>query len=888
MKMKRRNILIFAAVAVLLVPFFAYGQDLNVLPSDPGITKGTLPNGVTYFLAANGTEKGLVEFALVQKTGKNTEDSLGRAVSIARNAAVELPRFKGRNSREFLAGNGFFASKNAPVTRAGMISVKDDATVYRFGAVPASRGETAVDSTLLMIFDIIEGASRKDDSYYQSYYPTSANAIIISGDINRDAMVKKLNLLSMLVPERPVSDDAVRPGYKWHPNDTAVCNVVEDSTARFCSISVRYSSPRTPEQYMNSVLPTVAERLGDILGTVVRKRLYSEMKRNNVPVARIGYRYIKSTEQSGDEKYEISVFTDRHNIHKAVQVMSSALSELDSKGTLPKEFMDARNSYLIKLYEQSSLKMVSNDEYIRKCMSSFLYGSDLATDTDKFHFFVRGKVADTTHARMFNKYASELIDSTVNLTINVRGDSVGMSCDRIIAVFDSCWRVKSREKAFTSYAVNQRDSMGMKTAAAKIKVKSTRKEAVSGGTLWTFENGMKVVYRRMNTNGLFYYSLMIRGGFSSMENIKKGEGAFLADMLETYDIGGLKSEDFHYLMLSNGVTMSSRVGISDMRLYGMAPRPSLTLLMKALQAVANERSLASQDFEYYRQCELIDLEARKGTLPDRIAIVDDMMCPSYNYSSVKSSWGLYADLPERAMKFFDDQFSRVNDGVFVIVGDMEETAMRKFLQAHLGGFRTMEYSAAKIKLPYQPISGWITHTAEGGKPSVDIAMSARMQFSSDSYMASKVAEIAIQDALNRALCGKGVSLRVASELLAYPQERLNVLISAENVDLMRMPSDEAREDMLHILAVIRMTLQDLAANPVSSGMIDSYKAMVENSIASSLNDPSYWLSVVTARFTDGKDLNTKYADKIRAVTPENVRDIIKSLNEGSKVEYIVR
>ena len=99
-------------------------QDLNVLPSDPDITKGTLPNGVTYFLAANGTEKGLVEFALVQKTGKNTEDSLGRAVSIARNAAVELPRFKGRNSREFLAGNGFFASKNAPVTRAGMISVR--------------------------------------------------------------------------------------------------------------------------------------------------------------------------------------------------------------------------------------------------------------------------------------------------------------------------------------------------------------------------------------------------------------------------------------------------------------------------------------------------------------------------------------------------------------------------------------------------------------------------------------------------------------------------------------------------------------------------------------------------------------------------------------------
>ena len=52
--------------------------------------------------------------------------------------------------------------------------------------------------------------------------------------------------------------------------------------------------------------------------------------------------------------------------------------------------------------------------------------------------------------------------------------------------------------------------------------------------------------------------------------------------------------------------------------------------------------------------------------------------------------------------------------------------------------------------------------------------------------------------------------------------------------------------------------------------------------------PDYWLRILTQRMTYGKDLHTDYQEKIDGVTAEKVRDIISSLDNGAKVEYIIR
>ncbi|MGN0189477.1 MAG: hypothetical protein ACI395_08185, partial [Candidatus Cryptobacteroides sp.] len=847
--------------------------------------------------AVNKSEAGLAEFTLVQKAGRQTEDSLSRAEDIARGSLSGLPHICGESASQFVSRNALKDGTGAPQVCGGIIDLRDDATVYRFGSISTARGETAIDSTLLMIFDVIAGGGQQKTDYWKRNYPTKANAIILCGDLDKDKIVSKLKLFSLMLPASPskaeiradstlAKPDAVPP-YNWSPREEAICVVHRDSTADRHSVSVVYNTARIPDNFIGTVLPTVSERLGDIMGAIVKKRLYRELKKADVPVVSVDCGYAGSTVQPSDERYTFTITTAPQYLVRATEILGRILSDIDNNGVRPKEYMDAHNEYFIKVYVNSTLPVTKNSYYTERCVSSFIYGTDLASPAERFKFFAKANVADTTFTKNFNAFASELLDSTSNLTLSANVGKADVTAEMMSRAFRKGWRQGAKSEVVTSYAVNLSDTLSLASAPeGRIKVKAAKKEPVSGGTLWIFENGMKVVYKKMNTGGMFYYSMVIRGGYASMKDIRKGEGAFLSDMLETYDIGGLKSEDFNRLLLSKGITMSSNVGLADTRIYGRAPAQGLSLLMKSLMSVAGSRTLDPASFDYVRRCLEIELLAERNGRKGRMAHIDSLLCPNYNYSSYKELYALSDDLQIRAQAFFDDQFSRVNDGVFIIVGDMDEARMLKFLQANVGGFSTKPETSARIRLPYLPVSGCVTVTREGSQHSTDIVMSTPLSLSTENFMATLIADLALRDALQKALCGTGTSLSVVSRHLMFPQERFNVVVSVEDADIGTFPLDGKRTGHLEILDILRTAITQ-AASSLTDSSLAVYKKMVANEIASKQNDPRYWLFTVYARTAVGKDLNTKYQDKINAVTVKKVSEILKALDEGSKVEYVI-
>lgn len=881
MIMKRTIILFFAAAALLLFSIDAASQEFPVFPKDPKISTGVLPDGISYYVVSNSTMKGIADFALVQKVGTADEDSLsaGKAISIAQSSLASLPKFGPRQPESFLVSYGMSSRKGM------LVDVRDDATIYRFEKMPLSHGEAAIDSTLLMIFDIIDGFRHQDDDFFRRHYPTSSSAIIVSGDVNKDVIISKMKLLSLMVRRR--DSDAVRPGYQWVPSDSTCCSVRRDTTRGYSIVSVSYSSPRTPEKYMGTVLPAVNGRLGDILGTVLKKRLYEEFRKRDIPVSRVNYRYVKSSERSGDEKYELSVCTGDGYVEQVVGVLGSVCSYIDSKGIGPDEYAAAKDEYLIDVYDEAKRPFLSNRRILDRCISAFLYGSDLSVPMDRFNFFMSAKMPDSTQARFFNRFASELLDSTKNLTIDCVTPAAGISCERLESAFKDAWKNECLSGELRLYPAQCSSSMSSKDGKGKLKVGMERKEPVSGGVMWTFSNDMKVVYKRLPTDGIFYYTMLIKGGYSMMPDIRRGEGAFLSHVLETFDIAGLDSDDFHYMMNAAGITMSSSVTASDIRISGKTPRPGFTQMLRSLQAVANDRKVNMENFNYMRKCMEVSLAARKGSVADRMTAIDSLMCPSYVYSSEMSLENLSEDLPERAEAFFESQFSKMNDGVLIIVGDMEETAMRKLLQTELEAFRTRPASFGCSRPSYQPISGWSTYIREGESQSVDVVMSTPMTFTVENYMAARVAALAIQDAVAKALCGTVTYFRVSYNTIVYPQERFNVAVSVYGANPDGSPAGAKPISSLEALYIVRSAVYRLSKSPGQLKDLEVYKSLLKDEISSRQNDPQHILDMVSMRFSAGKDLNTKYAEKINSVTERQVLDIISSLDEGSKIEYVI-
>ena len=148
--------------------------------------------------------------------------------------------------------------------------------------------------------------------------------------------------------------------------------------------------------------------------------------------------------------------------------------------------------------------------------------------------------------------------------------------------------------------------------------------------------------------------------------------------------------------------------------------------------------------------------------------------------------------------------------------------------------------------------------------------------------------MAVDDAMEQAMCGRGVSVRVLSDFSAYPQERINLMISLTELDPDSLPLDERQRGPIVLLYRVRSVLSSLSGMTVPDDRIALYRDIVKNNVLSLQQDPQYWIEAVRMRYSFGKDLNTKYAEKTDAVTGETVKEIISMLNSGSKVEYVVR
>ena len=148
--------------------------------------------------------------------------------------------------------------------------------------------------------------------------------------------------------------------------------------------------------------------------------------------------------------------------------------------------------------------------------------------------------------------------------------------------------------------------------------------------------------------------------------------------------------------------------------------------------------------------------------------------------------------------------------------------------------------------------------------------------------------MAVEDAMEQAMCGRGVSVRVLSDFSAYPQERINLMISLTELDPDSLPLDERQRGPIVLLYRVRSVLSSLSGMTVPDDRIALYRDIVKNNVLSLQQDPQYWIETVRMRYSFGKDLNTKYAEKTDAVTGETVKEIISMLNSGSKVEYVVR
>ena len=851
--MKNTIIRTFLTVAALSSCLIA--EAAASLKTDPAVSSGRLGCGLSYYIVTNTSTAGTADFALVRKRERDTVPD--RESLFSRECLDSLPHFSGRRSPlKFLSANGI------SYPRTGYVSAGKDAVLYHFRDVDLSRSDKITDSTLLLLFDIVLKTSGAFPGDSTARSPEN-QAIIVAGDIDKDALVKKMDLLSLMVNrgkasviEAAGSSDSTGRFIPRRPETV----IWKDSTSGLSYVDIVFYGPEIPRNMLGSTASLVSTKFWDEFRIAAGIRISTMFGHRNIPYPSIRFLRTRTSDSGDEEKYIISAGCMDKDTSDVRDILLSVLSDMRENGIRENEYAYAKAVSSRNLYTRASSISRENSDYVRKCVSAFLYGAGIVSAKDEADFFLTSGLPDSTGLRLLNSFMRSLLPEMP--------DSPGIG--NMIPEF------------------NPGDTLLLADGRQRAKVRKSRHSKISDGMVWYFSNGMTVIYKKMATNGNIHYSWVFRGGIASVRDLKAGEGAFYSDLLFRGNICGMDGGSFKRMLSAEGVTMDAEVGISDMRIYGSAPFYRLTLLLKALMSVTGGYSADMQAGNYYMECERLRLSSAKGEYQSRLAIIDSIMCPGYRYYLSKSASGLYPDLPERAGKFFRTQFSKANDGALVLVGDMDETDVRQILESYLGSFPTRKHITGRPTVLYQPVSGWSTYVSDGKTNSIDVVLSSRIMLNSTDYMSAQIVTMALKDAIAGALSGSGMSVKVKDSFSVFPHERYAVSVSAMPALLSSLPPSVSRDSYFKCLYRIRAAVSGLTAGGISEADVNTYKAALSDRYASIQADPEVWTRMFSDRVSTGKSLDTGYSDKISGVSAESVNRVLSELNGGCTIEYVIK
>lgn len=871
---KSRSIRLLFLVAGLLYSIIMPAQNLPVLPSDKAVKTGVLPNGTSYYVVSNNEAKGVADFALVQKTGTdNLPDTASyKAVSVARDALSVLPRSGG------LPVQDFFMSHGVNPGREGFVKVTDNATEYRFENVLLSSPEV-LDSALLVLLDMVDRVSYAEDPFLRKWYSPSDQALIIAGDVDASAVAQKMKLISYMTPSVPSSP---RKEYVWEERDTALYVKVpplHDSLATFTAV---WNSSRTPREYMNTVQPVIYEMFLAELGMLAEEYITDGLRSRNIPYAEVKSGHRTSVQSSGDEAFSVSVSVSPEDFQETVKVVAEAVGRIDAGRADVRDLMRMKDICMDLSKDMWMKPMKSNSEHIDKCVAAFVYNGSLASLKSKADFIAGRALADTTELRLFNNISSALLDPERNLSVSY---SLPIPEDTLRAVLSEGWEAGTAyEDSTVRYTAD--DILPFVYDGGKIKV-TEKADHMSKGTEWTFSNGFKVVYRRMPAGKRMYYNLALNRGFGSIDDLIKGEGGYISDYFMLSRICGMPADEFMAVLSSEGMSMDVYAGLNATMISGHADDDDLDFMMNALLSVLYARTADEDAARYYESCEPLRHALRMNSNSQMVSKVNEIMCPDYKYVSYKMMDHLSPDLSERAESLFSSISQQTNNGVLVLVGDVEPVALRKKLMAYAGQFKSTDVAFRKPLVRYQPASGWSTYTVEGDRNSVDISLSVPLPLTADNYMAAEVAAMVLKKHLSDAIADTGMYLDIIHECRIYPNERINFHLSLNEISEYGFSSGTTHSGSIEALNIVRSVLSGTKGLDVSKEEVEAFKGQMKAGIEMEMKEPFYWLNVISRRHLAGKDFTTNYDARIKSVTVDKVKAIIAKLNEGTRVEYIV-
>lgn len=921
--------------AILLTTFSAMAQQNPELPIDPAIRKGTLDNGLTYYIRHNKTPEKRADFYIAQKVGSMQEEDsqAGLAHFLEHMAFNGTKNYPGKTMLEYLQNNGIKFGVNINAYTSF------DETVYYLSDIPTDN-KNLVDSALLVLHDWSCAIALEEDeldnergvireewrtrggaqsrlwdqllpimykdskyanrmpigsidvinnfkpeeirAYYHKWYRPDLQGIIIVGDFDADQMEQKVK--SLFSGIKLDENRAERMYYPVPDNDEPIIAIATDPEARNTQIMLFHKHEAMPREMRSTQAGYMMSYITNVASMMLNERLNEISQKPNAPFT-FGYAYngnyfVSKTK----EAWTVIAGSAEDKVEEALAAITRETERVKQHGFTASEYDRARSN-LLKNIETSynNRDKQKNSAYSREFVSNF-------TDNEpipgiEFEYNMLNAVAPQIPVEIINQTIQGLIGDK-NIVVAVTGpQKEGLVYPTDKALMEILSSVK-KEKV-DPYVEQVSNEPLVATPPTPGTIAKAEKDNKMDATVWKLSNGVTVVLKKTDfKDDEIRMTASSYGGTSQYVESEPVNSKVISQVITLGGVGNFSATELPKVLAGKNASVRPTIGMTSQGFIGNSSIKDFETMLQLVYLYFSSPRSDKDAFDSFIQ--RMDAQLKNQEAEPMVAFSDSI------------TRGLYGDIPyvgrlkynqlkdinyNRIMEMYKQCFINPGSFVFTFVGNVDEEAMKSSILQYLGSLKGEYAENVFIKVPMDYKKGVseniFQREMKNPKASVFSGINGTIDRSLKNQlimsMFDQILDIVYTEKV-REDEGGSYGVHTQGNISRYP----------EGQTILQIIYDTDPEKMAHLNKIIFAELDNLAKNGPRTEDFSKVKEYMNKKFSEDIKENSYWLSQLSNKYFYKEDTHTDYLNTLNSITAKDVQNFAQNLlSQGNKATIVM-
>ena len=924
---------LFSLAVMAIVAISASAQMEQKLPLDPKVRKGTLDNGLTYYIRHNEWPEQRADFYIAQKVGSMQEedDQRGLAHFLEHMCFNGTTHFPGDKLKSYLESIGVKFGENLNAYTS------TDETVYNVNNVPVIAHPGAIDSCLLILHDWSHDLLLEDKEidkergvineewryrqgaqmrmfdqvfptiyagskyanrlpigtmdvvmnfkyktlrdYYKKWYRPDLQAIVIVGDIDVDQVEQKIK--TIFADIKPVENPAERVYFPVPDNKEPIFAVGHDKEMPNSQVILSWKEDVVPAEMKQSMNYLIIDYVKQAIGSMLNTRLAELTQKPNPPFI-LGQadfdNYLIS--KTKDAFMGVSAFKD-NEYESAIKALYREILRAKRFGFTESEyirFVEELKSRLDNAYELRD--KISNTSFCNDYYTNFL-DNEPAMGIELEHQLIPA-VADQIPVAVINQAMAQEADSNlVILFMLPEKDGIKMPEKEQIL------RYMEEVKAENIEAYKEEVSNEPLVDESILKGSPVKKQAAGDydSQILTLSNGIKIWVKKTDYSPNNIMFRAVSWGGTSLYSDAEWLNADEISMVEGGGLGNFSAIDLRKRLAGKNVSVSPSVGRQSEGVSGSCVTKDLETALQLLYLTFTQPRRDDDVFTSTIQRAKASLE--NAEMQPTTALQDTVISVIYN-NNVRALRTKASDLDklsyDRILEMYKERFADGDDFDFYFVGDIDLETAKPLFEKYIGSLPVV-----KGKENFKDIS---MKMADGVKTNVFQKKQETPQaivifaYHTHEFNTKSLRDVLTLDILKQIMDytytetvreqeGGAYGVGVTSSNTDYPEE----------MAIMEFQLPTAPDKRAKMTEIIYKGVDNMVANGPSAEYLDKAKQYLHRSHEESLKQNGYWLSQLIGKTRQNKEFVADFDKVVDSITTADVQALAKKVfKSGNRIE----